>query len=320
MIQAVLPPVNKGDSNVSPHWCTGCFLFDQSVRRGHPLARNATHLERALSCLTPNEPSFVRMASPRPVPAPGDVSSIAHRSPGGHVVALQQVDPEAAALKLEMMRLRERRRQLEEHRRALKRTSVGGTSTAATGPAGGPPSAARSHSAGGGGRSVSARSGGGSTAGLSGSLLPLYDTPHDPPGATHEEPIKDERTRRMHMSHTVELEMKEAMKKSWEQDTCLVTGFFLEKQGTKAATFGRAPRFQNPVGMKGCYYLSNDVQKMQSTGHRFDKKRYCVATRGKFGANVNVHWNDSRGGGAPGPGTYTPRYLAVTTTLGGGRT
>ena len=238
----------------------------------------------------------------------GDQSSIAYRSPGGHGSTLQQVDAEAAALKLEMMRLRERRKQLDEHRRALKRQSVGGASSHQT--AGGDRSTARSHSAG-GGRSASA---------ASGSMLPLYDTPHDPPGATHIEPIVDERSRREHQHHTVELEMKEAMKKSWENDPCLVSGFFLEKQGTKAGTFGRAARFSNPVGMKGhFYYLSNDAQKMQSTGARYDKKRYCVATRGKFGANVNVHWNDSRGGGAPGPGTYTPRFTATTTTLGNSR-
>mmetsp|Transcript_815 Transcript_815/g.2813 ORF Transcript_815/g.2813 Transcript_815/m.2813 type:complete len:212 (-) Transcript_815:201-836(-) len=133
-------------------------------------------------------------------------------------------------------------------------------------------------------------------------------TVHDPPGATHVQPIEPEETRRQKLPKTSYLEMKDAMKASWYRDSTLVSGFFLTRPAGRGGTFGRSERFSKPVGMKEQYYLSNDIQRMQSREVRLDRRRYQVATRGATGTNVNSHWNDSKGGTAPGPGAYTPRY------------
>jgi hypothetical protein len=143
-------------------------------------------------------------------------------------------------------------------------------------------------------------------------ILPV----HDPPGATHVEDISMEARRREMMPKTAALEMKEAMKKSWTRDSTLVSGFFLKPETGRGGTFGRAQRFNKPVGMKEQYYLSNDVQRMQSRDVRLDRRKYVVATRGHIGTNVNSHWNDSKGGGAPGPGAYTPRFGQVSFGVG----
>lgn len=140
----------------------------------------------------------------------------------------------------------------------------------------------------------------------------LYGTMHDPPGATHTEPIVVESKRREHLARTPYYEMKEAMRQAWHRDSALVSGFFTTREVGKGGTFGRAERFAKPVGMKEQYYLSNDIQAMQSRAVRLDRRRYSVATRGNIGTNVNSHWNDSKGGCAPGPGAYTPRPAAAS--------
>jgi hypothetical protein len=136
---------------------------------------------------------------------------------------------------------------------------------------------------------------------------------HDPPGATHVQPIEPETARRSKLQKTSYLEMKEAMKDSWSRDSTLVSGYFMTRPTGRGGTFGSSQRFSKPVGMKEQYYLANDVQRMQSREVRQDRRRYQVATRGATGTNVNSRWNDSKGGTAPGPGAYTPRFSAVST-------
>lgn len=130
---------------------------------------------------------------------------------------------------------------------------------------------------------------------------------HDPPGATHEQVIPPEHVRRERQVATVDREMKEAMKRSWHADPTLVSGYFLTAEVGRGGTFPRAKRFQQPVGMKSRYYLSNETQKMQSSQLRGDRQHLIASSRGRVGTNVTTHWDDSRGGGAPGPGAYTPR-------------
>lgn len=110
-------------------------------------------------------------------------------------------------------------------------------------------------------------------------------------------------------------EMKEAMRKSWEEDSTLVGGYFLLKDNHKVGTFGRAPKFTPPTGMTGMYYLSRDAERMKSKVVKQEAmgKALSVSMRGRENANVNSRWNDPRGGCAPGPGTYTPRYAGLST-------
>src|SRR4051812_13002321 len=96
-------------------------------------------------------------------------SPIAFRSPGAGQSQLTEdnIGQEYAAIKLEMLRLKERRRQLEEKRRELRRQQ---TNPSSVGSAAGVGNASQ--------RSASAHS-------ATRSII------HDPPGATHIQPIID---------------------------------------------------------------------------------------------------------------------------------
>ena len=107
--------------------------------------------------------------------------------------------------------------------------------------------------------------------------------------------------------HDPSRSMKEAIRRSMHVDSTLVGGYFNLEDNPKVGTFGRERRFINPQG-NSHYYLSSDVEKMQRLARSGSRPHYSVANRGKSGCNVNSHWNDSKGGGAPGPGAYTPRY------------
>lgn len=120
--------------------------------------------------------------------------------------------------------------------------------------------------------------------------------------------IPSERERVARLPKDTYFEMKEAMKAAWEHDSTLVGGFFNPKDNPRNCTFGRSRRFTPIVGMTGQYYLSTDVIEMQEQAKSRQRKHYSVANRGKVGCNVNSHWNDPKGGSAPGPGAYTPRY------------
>jgi hypothetical protein len=203
----------------------------------------------------------------------------ADQPPPQHGSSSHHEDP--ANLELEMRRIQERRAAMDEQGRRLVRR-----------PESTPPTSAR--------RSRSHVS-------ASQSLVR-----HDPPGATHEQPIESEETRRRKLQRTSFVEMKNAMKDSWARDSTLVSGYFMTRSTGTGGSWGRAVRFSKPVGMKEQYYLANDVQRMQSREVRLDRRRFQVATRGTVGTNVNSRWNDSTGGTAPGPGAYTPRFAAAS--------
>jgi hypothetical protein len=108
-----------------------------------------------------------------------------------------------------------------------------------------------------------------------------------------------------------QLDLKEQMRQSWEHDSTLVGGFFFLKSNPHVSTFGRAARFQPVVGQKGQYWLSRDMECLQSKDMKYNRPHLTASSRGREGTNVNSHWNDSKGGVAPGPGAYTPRFSQV---------
>ena len=253
--------------------------------------------------------SLDTVASDRPVTAPNSMQG-SNNPPNDHGTRrsynhtpneVYQVDEEAAAIKLEMMRLKERRRILEERRNLLQNPTRHRTDGSASV----------------GGLSMGSSFGRQSPGARTSSSVPLYDTPHDPPGATHIEPIYDEQSRRSHFAHaTLQSDMKEQIRDSWQRDTTLLQGFFLPQYSSaKASTFGRAPRFQKPLGMCGPYYLSSEMQRLQAQSTRKKSTHLTVASRGQVGTNVNSNWSDVKGGIAPGPGAYTPRYGAASKGL-----
>ena len=120
--------------------------------------------------------------------------------------------------------------------------------------------------------------------------------------------IPSEKERREAVARTVYLEMKEEMKRAWAHDSTLVGGFFGLNDNPKASTFSRERRFVPLCGTKGAYYLATDVLEMQRKAKELEAQNLTAGSRGRSGCNVVSNWNDSRGGGAPGPGAYTPRY------------
>lgn len=151
-------------------------------------------------------------------------------------------------------------------------------------------------------RSVSRRS---QSLGHSVSLMPLSERPLD-----HTLFIPSERERRERLSTTRSAyrDMKEAMRASWQSDTALVGGYFLSQDNPRVGTFGRARRFASLQGQRDQYHLGTDMQLMQEGARSRSRPHFSVSNRGKSGCNVNSHWNDPKGGSAPGPGAYTPRY------------
>jgi hypothetical protein len=189
--------------------------------------------------------------------------------------SLQQ---EAIELQLEMERIKERRRQLDEQRRRLQNDSNRLLSPSPY--VQHPPF---EHSK----RSASVKS------------VPKHFDPFTV--------IPSEKDRREARTKTEELIMKEEIRAALDQDSTLVGGFFRPVDIHKCATFGRAPRFRQIVGMKGQYYLDNDVARMQKLA-KHNAEHYSVRNRGNVGCNVTTQWNSTHGGTAPGPGAYTPRY------------
>jgi hypothetical protein len=120
--------------------------------------------------------------------------------------------------------------------------------------------------------------------------------------------IPSEKERRERISHSVYLEMKEEMKKAWQHDSTLIGGYFGMNDNPHNCTFSRERRFVPLCGTKGAYYLGTDVLEMQRKAKVGDNQHLTAGSRGRSGCNVVSNWNDSRGGGAPGPGAYTPRY------------
>ncbi|CUG89688.1 Hypothetical protein, putative [Bodo saltans] len=124
--------------------------------------------------------------------------------------------------------------------------------------------------------------------------------------------IPSERERREHTVRDIYREMKEAMRKSWETDSTLVGGFFAQPDNPRNSTFGRERRFTPLSGTKGQYHLATDVEEMQKSAKERKGRHLTASSRGRPGCNVQSNWNDSKGGAAPGPGAYTPRYQKLS--------
>jgi hypothetical protein len=224
------------------------------------------------------------------------------------LAAASHIEDEIAALQAEMDRLREQRRRLEERQEALLQQD-----TSAAWPGGdhqGTSKKQRSQQVTPGGASSGPRFQRSYSHTSAPPTTPQY---HDPLGANDSVPIPPEKVRLSARKRDIYVEMKEAMRKSWERDSTLVSGYFVGTlKDRERGTFPRQQRFQRPVGTTGMYYLSSDVETMQSGRVKGKREVLSVSVRGREGANVNSHWNDSLGGGAPGPGAYTPRYLGLS--------
>lgn len=250
-----------------------------------------------------------------------------------------QLNQESVKIQIELERLKMRRRMIEEQRRALCAASPntstshqGSRSTSHNLPLAVParPSTVCENNnnnnnnasalllAGGGGRSASSaksqytvhsacghRS---SSVASAGELTNVVTHPGDlPPGGTRRHPIPGELPRRKRCERSAHYQMKEAIREALEHDSCVVGGGFMPNPHTsKQGTFGRAARFAVPIG-KVNYYLSYDVQQLQGPNCKGDRRVLTASCRGRAGTNVNSHWNDAKGGVAPGPGAYTPR-------------
>lgn len=210
-------------------------------------------------------------------------------------------------IQLELELLKERRRALERQRKLLLRgagpdqlqQSMGDGRRPTSRNVSPVPNAIHTSST----RSSSARSNrsGSRSAGRSGS---------QPSAMDQKQFIPSERDRREHLAKNVYYEMKEAMRRSWQHDSTLVGGYF-GLQDNVTSTFGRERRFTPLPGQKGSYHLATDTEEMQRAAHQLRQRHLTASSRGRPGCNVQSNWNDSRGGCAPGPGAYTPRFQKV---------
>jgi hypothetical protein len=213
-------------------------------------------------------------------------------------------DSQLTEIQLELELLKERRRALEQQRKMLLRSSHAAAdhttySSRSQSGASPPPAAAHMST-----RSSSARS--------NHSLNRSENNSRSTSAMDQRQFIPSERERREHTVRDVYHEMKEAMRKSWESDSTLVGGFFAQTDNPRNKTFGRERRFTPIPGTKGPYYLATDVEEMQRSAKTLKSRHLTASSRGRPGCNVQSNWNDSKGGSAPGPGAYTPRYQKLS--------
>ncbi len=140
-----------------------------------------------------------------------------------------------------------------------------------------------------------------------------------PPGGTRREAILSEAQRRRQLQRRASphFQMKEAIKASLLHDSAIVGGTFMPNpHASTCGSFARAARFSQPQPTAGrhahepLYYLSYDMQQLQGPRCRESQRGQLLTAsgRGRVGTNVSAHWNDPRGGVAPGPGSYNPRF------------
>lgn len=137
-------------------------------------------------------------------------------------------------------------------------------------------------------------------------------------GTKRKEILPESKRRSLLLQHnSPHFQMKEAIKASLLHDSAIVSGTFMPNpHASRNGSFGRAARFSQPQSMAGrhsnapLYYLSYDMQQLQGPKCRDGQRGQLITAsgRGRVGTNVNSHWNDAKGGVAPGPGAYTPRY------------
>eukprot|EP00757_Euglenozoa_sp_SAG-D1_P020738 gene20737-1117_t len=118
-------------------------------------------------------------------------------------------------------------------------------------------------------------------------------------------------TRRQHVDP--HRSMREEMREGWTQDSTLTSGYFL-MEDNKVSSFGKEKRFSNPVGTKnsGVYYLGSNMSQMQDKAKKGQTDVGGTSSRLDPHMTVTSHWNDTRGGVAPGPGAYHPRYSKLS--------
>nr|CCD14946.1 unnamed protein product [Trypanosoma congolense IL3000] len=127
-----------------------------------------------------------------------------------------------------------------------------------------------------------------------------------PPPTEHSIRIPSEKERKMSGPRNAHVEMKEAMRRSWSQDSMLVIGDFLLEDKPRTCTFGRERRFLPLRERPELYYLGTDMELM------IRNKNVKPPTRGEIAKNPAYHWYTCACHGTPGPGAYTPRYSKVT--------
>jgi len=121
---------------------------------------------------------------------------------------------------------------------------------------------------------------------------------------------------------------KEQIRDSHVTDSSLQQGYFLDRTRQRGVSFSRAKRFSHTQGwMAGTalqdHWLSSEMEQLQRQV-KMDRQRRqnscsgSVSVRGRFGENVNGHWNTPKGGIAPGPGAYTPKYATLSGSKGMG--
>lgn len=226
----------------------------------------------------------------------------------------EQLAAESTRIQMELERLKTRRRMIEEQRRALAaatplpHTAVGSASHHNT-----------TANANANNRSTSAAQMTSSFSDLTAATNVVTHSGDLPPGGTKRHAILPESKRRylLLQSNNPHFQMKEAIKQSLLHDSTIVSGTFMPNpHASKQGSFGRAARFSAPQGVASgsdkdsTYYLSYDMQQLQGPKCRQAQRGQIItaSSRGRAGANVNSHWNDPKGGVAPGPGAYTPRY------------
>ncbi|KAG8349091.1 hypothetical protein ERJ75_000712000 [Trypanosoma vivax] len=119
--------------------------------------------------------------------------------------------------------------------------------------------------------------------------------------------IPSEMERQKEMKRNVYCNMKESIRKSWEQDSSLVMGTFLLEDNPRSCTFGRERRFIPLNNSKGQYFLSTDVELMIKNKNNI-RSQVSTSDRGGRLMNPTNHWNDMVCSGSPGPGAYTPLF------------
>ncbi len=216
-------------------------------------------------------------------------------------VASHLGDSHLTEIQLELELLKERRRALEQQRKMLLRGNSagdhGGAYSSRSHSGTSPPQAAHVST-----RSSSARSN---------RSLNRSDS-RSTSAMDQRQFIPSEKERREQHVRDIYREMKDAMRKSWESDSTLVGGFFAQPDNPRNSTFGRERRFTTLPGTKGQYHLATDVEEMQKGAKALKGRHLTASSRGRPGCNVQSNWNDSKGGAAPGPGAYTPRYQKLS--------
>lgn len=213
-------------------------------------------------------------------------------------------------IQLELELLKERRRALEQQRRLLLEAPPAPPTAASHAAAGHPNSSFNTSGAAGqrGSSPSSARSQSTNRSRSGPTGRSRSETGRSVSAMNHHRVLPSEKQRRDQLQPNIYQQMKEAMRRSWDHDSTLVGGCFNVRDNPQNSTFGRERRFLPVNGTKGTYFLATDVQHMQQSAKEGRQRHLTASSRGGPGCNVQSNWNDSRGGAAPGPGAYTPRY------------